>query len=87
MLKSEASKFANYMVYEIVDEKIHILCLCEDSRVARAIAVSLAILDKQCDAYYVTSVNCPGDFVLGGGWYDRYQKNKKTGTIQVSSLD
>lgn len=86
MYKYEVQDFADYEVYEIVDNKVHILCACKEYEVAKVIAQTLAYLDKNCDTYYVSSINNPGDFVPGGGWYDSWYKDKETGKLKQSSL-
>ena len=70
MEKTQVGEFADYEVYEIVDGKHHCLCLCKEYEIAKNIAMTLAILDPACDAYYLSSVNRRGDFVQGGGWHD-----------------
>ena len=86
MYKDEVEEFSKYEVYEIVDGKYHCLCLCKEYEVAKNIARTFARLDPACDAYYVSSVNHPGDFVPGGGWYDSWYWDKETGKLKQSSL-
>ena len=87
MYKSEAIDFANYQVYEVLDDTPHILCVCKEYDVAATIAQTLALLDTSCDTYYLTSVNNPGDFVPGGGWYHSWTKDKETGKLKSGSLE
>ena len=37
MIKSQAKDFAEYLVYERVDGKIHELCICKEYKVAEII--------------------------------------------------
>ena len=86
MKKSQAEEFADYEVYEIVDGKYHCLCLCKEYDVAKSIAKTFARLDPACDTYYVSSVNYPGDFVPGGGWYDSWHWDKEKDKLVQHSL-
>ena len=87
MFKSDVEKFANYQVYEIVDKKVHVICVCQTFNDAKNIAIVLAYLDKKYDPYYVTGIHNPDDMIPGGGYYDCYQKNKETGKVKHSSLE
>ena len=86
MNKYDVEEFACYEVYEVVEGKYHCLCVCKEYSVASGIAKMLASIDEEGDSYYVTSVNYPGDFVVGGGWYDSWCKDKETGKLKQSSL-
>ena len=87
MYKSEVEEYANYEVYEIVNDKVHIICVCHTFDDAEGIAKRLAYLDKSYDPYYITGIHNPGDMVIGGGYYDRYQKDMTTGKVKHSSLE
>lgn len=86
MHKSDAVDFANYVVYEIVDKKVHYLCICKESKVAEVIAKTLAYLDVKGDTYYLTGINNPGDLIPGGGWYEAWHKDKESGKLKHTSL-
>ncbi len=86
---------AEYLVYEIVDDltkekreirKRHIVAYCETYGDARTIAVALATVDPKGDEYFVTSVEKGNVFVPGGGWFDAYKRNLKTGQVEERSL-
>ena len=81
----EVEDFCKYEVYEITDEKVHYICLCEDFNIACGIAHTLAEIDKQGDAYYVSNVSIPNTLVPGGGWYYEYKKDKD-GKVKLSTL-
>ena len=87
MKKDEVEKFANYEVYEIVDEKYHCLCLCNEYDIAKNIARTFARMDPTGDTYYVSSVNYPTDFVIGGGWYHSWHYDKESGKLIQDSLE
>lgn len=87
MEKSQAEEFANYEVYEVVEEKYHCICLCEDINVAIGIAKILAKADKEGDKYYITNVSKPNTLTWGGGWYYCYWWDKEEGKLKQSSLD
>lgn len=72
MKKEKVENWVNYEVYEIVGGERHTLALCTEFKVAEIIAIALAKIDPKGDAYRVTSVNGPNDFVPGGGWYNEY---------------
>lgn len=86
MDKTNVEEFASYEVYELIDGKYHCLCVCKEYNIAALIAQLLAKADPSYDPYYVSSVNYPGDFVIGGGWYDSWKKDKETGKLKKSSL-
>ena len=86
MNKHTVEEFADYCVYEILETGVHYLCVTKEYDIAKNIAKTFARLDPKCDTYYVTSVNYPGDFVPGGGWYDSWHKDKITGKLKQSSL-
>ena len=85
MYKYEAEEFCDYEVFEIVNEKVHILCACKEYQVAEAIAITLAKADKVHDHYFITGINNPGDLVIGGGWHDEYWTDED-GKLHKSSL-
>ena len=85
MWKHEAEEFCDYEVFEIVDGKVHILCACKEYKVAEVIAVTLAKADPSHDHYFVTGINHPGDFIVGGGWHDEYWIDEN-GKLRKSSL-
>ena len=87
MYKHEVEDYANYQVYEIIDKKVHTICVCKTFDDAKNVAVTFAYLDKSYDPYYVTGIHRIGDLIPGGGYYDCYQKDKETGKVKHSSLE
>ena len=87
MYKHEVEKFANYEVYTHDENgQIVTLCLCDMGEMARIIAKSLAMHEKKPNVkIYVTSINYPGDFVPGGGWYDVFWCDEE-GKLQSGGL-
>ena len=85
MYKDEAVDFANYEVYEIVGGECHVICVCKEHKMADILTQILASNDKDGDTYYFTSINNPGDLVIGGGWYISYHKGED-GKLHRSSL-
>lgn len=87
MYKHEVEKFANCEVYTYDDDgKIETLCLCETGEMARIIAKHLAMCAKKPNVrIYVTSINYPGDFVPGGGWYDVFWRDEE-GNLKSGGL-
>lgn len=92
MKQSEVKDFCEYEVYEYrkIAENArgiekHTICLCKEYKCAKVIACTLAQLDPDNDAYYVTNVSIPNTLVPGGGWYDRFQKGED-GKVHQSSL-
>ena len=86
MDKTNVEEFDSYEVYELIEGNYHCICVCKEYNMAALIAQLLAKEDPSCDAYYVSSVNYPGDFVPGGGWYDSWRKDKETSVLKKSSL-
>lgn len=87
MYKYEAEEFANYEVFELIgpEKKYHCLCVCEEYEVAETIAVLFAKADTSHDHYFITGINNPGDFVIGGGWHNEYWTDEE-GKLHKSSL-
>lgn len=77
---------AEYLVYEIVGRERHIIAYCDEYADAKAVAISLANFDPKGDEYFVTSVEKDNVFVPGGGWFDAFKKNAKTGLVEERSL-
>ena len=81
-----------YIVYEIVKGERHIIAYCEEYADARVIAIALATVDPKGDEYFVTSVEKVTSidkgnvFVPGGGWFDAYKRNLKTGQVEERNL-
>lgn len=86
MHKEDVKEFAQYEVYELVNDLYHPLCVCNEYMIARAIAILMAKADPEGDTYYVTGVNNPGALVPGGGWYDAWHRDLKTGKLIKDSL-
>lgn len=81
----EVRDFAEYEVYEIVDNKKHTICVCKESEMAEVICYQLALNDSNRDKYYYTSIYEKDTLTIGGGWYKCYQRiNDK---IEVSTLE
>ena len=85
MFQSEVTDFAKYEVYEIVDDKVHYICLCNTFSDACNIAKMLAYMDKTGDSYFVSNVSIPNTLVPGGGWY--YEFFNKEGKVCQRSLE
>ncbi len=77
---------AECIVYEIVNNKRHIIAHCEEYADARVIAMALATVDPKGDEYFVTSVEKGNVFVPGGDWFDAYKRNLKTGKVEERNL-
>lgn len=88
MYKHEVEDYANYEVYEYLykeEVKKHTICICKELIIAKCIAIMLAKKDPTGDSYFVTGINHPNDFIIGGGWY--YEFHQKDGKIIQSSLE
>lgn len=85
-------KSTEYIVYEIVKGKRHIIACCEEYADARVIAIALATVDPKGDEYSVilaekvTSIEKGNVFIPGGGWVDTYKRNLKTGQVEERNL-
>lgn len=77
---------AEYLVYEIVERERHIIAYCDQYADAKAIAVALATVDPKCDEYFVTVVERGNVFTPGGGWFDAFRKDAKTGLVEERNL-
>lgn len=80
----EVRDFARFEVYEIVDKKIHTICVCKESEMAEIICYQLAQNDPKGDKYYYTSIFKKGT-LIGGGW-DECCYQRINGKITVSRL-
>ena len=85
MHKDDVIDFADYEVYELVDNKYHAICVCKEHKMAELLTKMLAYNDPNNDAYYYTSITNPGELVIGGGWYISYKKGDD-GQLHCSSL-
>lgn len=85
-LKHNKTNGLEYKVYEMVNGKEHTIAYCKEYICAKAIAVALALADPKGDEYFVTSVAEPDTLTMGGGWYDGFAKDLKTGKIMEWSL-
>lgn len=85
MKQTEVEDFCKYEVYEIIDNQIHTICLCSESKMADLICRTFATLDPNNDAYFYTNVVVPHTFVPGGGWYICYHKNAE-GFLEKTEL-
>jgi len=82
MYKYEVEEFAQYQVYEIVNDKVHTLCICNEFKAAKFIARTFASLDDTYGRYYVSGIHNPGDMIPGGGWHYCYHKNLLKQTVE-----
>lgn len=73
------------MKYEYIDGKKHIICRCEELKMAKTLATLLATNDESHDKYYISDAPGAG-FVAGGGWYICYytDENYKLHTSTLS---
>lgn len=87
MLKSEAqSKYCNfYVYYHDLEGKSIPVCVCKDESMAKLVAKSLALTNKE--GYEVGYTNCgePGMLVPGGGWYVSFKRNSQ-GKLETFNL-
>ncbi len=76
MYKDDARDFANYAIFEMIDEKPFYICVCKESNIAEGLTAMLAKNDKDGDEYYYTGITEPGALVWGGGWHVSYKKGE-----------
>lgn len=86
MEQKEVKDFCRYEVYEIIDNKEHTICLCNTRNMADTICKLFALNDSKGKTYFYTNVQVPNTFVVGGGWFVGYSKNKegKLNKIELS---
>lgn len=85
MEQKEVKDFCNYEVYEIINNEPQTICLCKKWEMADLICKLFAQADPKGDTYFYTNVVVPNTFVIGGGWYIGYHRNKE-GKLEKTQL-
>lgn len=76
MFKSEALEHNNFEVYEVINGKIHTICVCKEYKMADLICQVLANCDPAGDEYIFAPIIEQGTMIPGGGWKISYQKGE-----------